>query len=831
MEAEVGLIGRIALVFIGLLCMFVADGGHPTAHASTDAPVIQSYEPAELREWSNIEVTGSFLQAVDGTCSLSVSGTPAYIYSCSDSAIGAVLPWVSGAVELVVSRDEATSQPMPVQIAAMSGVVSSGVEGGLLEVRFGTGADVPGILANAGLGTQSATPVAPLDDEFLGGWHVVSVQPGEEVAKARLLAGYGDVIYAGPRSALRSSDMPNDYYYANGTQWALTRIAAADAWTVSKGNGVKIAVIDTGVTAGHPDLAGHVVPGKNCDGGTDVFPLGGNPHGTRVAGMAAAVTDNGPDEVRGLAGAGWNAAVMPMRLDWIDSMGTCSVAYGDVYLIDEAVASGVGVINLSFYVDGSNPLLCDAIARARAFGVLVVASAGNFGSSVGQHPATCGKSLAVGATTRQAGDPKAGYSNYGSWVDISAPGGEGVVGACSPDLGQRVITTDFGSGFTYTCGTSFAAPLVSGVAALLAARGFHACEIEDTLLNTANTDPTNWADGAGRINARKALEWWLPGKPIVTSFDNIPDGSLLRADGSATVYLVRGGAKWPISSPAELADMGFSWREVQCVDDSFPFQVPSIPPGGTLVREFGGSGTVYVVHCEARFGIPDQATMNLLLQHGFASGPVGGHVVPPGELGGIGTTPVELYFSDDDLEFCNLRETDAQGGLSLAKNYVICTGTGSPRKVSLLSEGGAPPEYKRDRLYAGWPAPSRAFEGVLWDGRLSVFPNGNLNNCSDSDGDLYSQHSEAFQGTNREDRCPATVTANDEPIDAWPPDVNDSRSVDLSDISIVGGPAYNSFAPGPPYVPRYDLNASGTIDLSEISMMGAIGTYNTTCQP
>ena len=226
---------------------------------------------------------------------------------------------------------------------------------------------------------------------------------------------------------------------------------------------VVIAVVDSGVEASHPDLAGAVDQGYDfVDGDTDAAD--GDGHGTGVAGIAAARANNGI----GAAGVCWSCRILPLRVLGPEGF-ALETTMADA--IDYAVDHGAAVVNVSLYGGNPNPRLEDAIVRARRAGVVVVAAAGNEGSTVREYPAAFPAAFSVGATAEGGG--LAGYSNRGDWVKFAVP-------TC-------LQTTQIGGRFGAGCGTSGATPLVAGIVALLRARAPFATvsEIESALARTA----------------------------------------------------------------------------------------------------------------------------------------------------------------------------------------------------------------------------------------------------------------------------------------------------------------------------------------------------------
>jgi subtilisin family serine protease len=233
-----------------------------------------------------------------------------------------------------------------------------------------------------------------------------------------------------------SSVVPNDPDFAQ--QWGLDDIGAEQAWGVTTGAvaaGSKepvIAVIDTGVDYTHPDLEANIwsdpasgVHGLNAYSGND-DPQDENGHGTHVAGITAAVGNNGV----GVAGVSWSAKIMPLRFMDASGSGTDSAAIQCIdYAIDEKVSHGVDVvaINASWGASGGyDAVMADAIQAAGNAGIIFVAAAGNNGTDNGLEPFypacyPCSNIISVGAS--DSSDVPASFSNYGATsVDLFAPG-------------------------------------------------------------------------------------------------------------------------------------------------------------------------------------------------------------------------------------------------------------------------------------------------------------------------------------------------------------------------------------------------------------------------
>lgn len=229
-------------------------------------------------------------------------------------------------------------------------------------------------------------------------------------------------------------------------QWYLTSVRAEQAWDETFGDpSVVIAILDTGIEPTAPDLAGRLVPGRDVANDDD-DPSDGNGHGTAVAGIVGAAADNGI----GIAGACPRCSLMPIKVtvDGSDEVQKSDSAEGIVWAVDH----GARVINLSIGSSNTSEVQREAVEYAWAHGAVVVAAAGNESAAEPLYPAAYDNVLAVGATTER--EQLWRGSNYGDWVDVGAPG-------------FGILTVDSHGGNVRENGTSFAAPIVSGLAGLL----------------------------------------------------------------------------------------------------------------------------------------------------------------------------------------------------------------------------------------------------------------------------------------------------------------------------------------------------------------------------
>jgi len=280
------------------------------------------------------------------------------------------------------------------------------------------------------------------------GVQIVNVPAGAALQTLTAYLNEPSVEYAEPDYLVQVIGTPSDSGFSQ--QWGLTKIQAPAAWDVTTGSSsVKIAVLDTGIDQDHEDLAAKIVANQNFSDSTTVDDLYG--HGTHVAGIAAAITNNGV----GVAGAGYNSSLMNVKVLGDSGSGLYSwVASGIIWAAD----NGAKVINMSLGGGSPSPTLEDAINYAWSRGVVLVAAAGNNGDSAHRYPAYYTNIISVAATSQN--DAKASWSTYGTWVDVAAPGVS--IYSTLPNHPNNL-----GLNYGYLDGTSMAAPFVSGLAALV----------------------------------------------------------------------------------------------------------------------------------------------------------------------------------------------------------------------------------------------------------------------------------------------------------------------------------------------------------------------------
>ena len=305
-----------------------------------------------------------------------------------------------------------------------------------------------------------------------------------------------NVEYIEDNLIVHAFDIPNDTYfnYPYYCNWNYYMLNLPKAWDVKKGEDstseIIVAVLDTGISLTHPDLAANLVTGYDCVGDS----IDENPsdteynadnrysHGAHVAGIISAVTNN----KNGIAGVAWNVKIMPIRVLASNGIGTSDDVIEGINHAVANVTKGVKVINLSLGInasptDSETEAFREAIDAAINAGITVVAAAGNENGPVA-FPANYGPVIAESALDETGA--KASYSNHGSAIDLCAPGGNYPV--TMPSI-QMILSTTYDKlnkrdDYVFMSGTSQAAPHISGLAALLYASGFASpTDVEDRL--------------------------------------------------------------------------------------------------------------------------------------------------------------------------------------------------------------------------------------------------------------------------------------------------------------------------------------------------------------
>ena len=325
-------------------------------------------------------------------------------------------------------------------------------------------------------------------------------------------------------------------------------IDAPEAWDLETGNPqVVVAVIDTGVDSTHPDLAKNIwvnpgeIPGNKIDDdgngyvddvygydfvNNDPDPKDDNFHGTHVAGTIGAVGNNGV----GVTGVCWKVKLMALKFLNAGGGGTES---GAILAIQYATNNGAHIMSNSWGGGVFSQALQDAITAANNAGILCVAAAGNANSSQPLYPAAMTGVVAVSATDHT--DAKAFFSNFGTYIDLAAPGVN--IYSTFPTyatsaMSSRGLPTYYGT----ISGTSMACPHVSGLAALIKSHnlGLSNAQLQSVLQNsTDDLGLAGWDEiyGWGRINASKALASMVATPPSIVEILSPPNGATISSAG------------------------------------------------------------------------------------------------------------------------------------------------------------------------------------------------------------------------------------------------------------------------------------------------------------
>lgn len=361
------------------------------------------------------------------------------------------------------------------------------------------------------------------------------------------LRAHREVAHAEPNLIRRPFVAPNDTHFA--LQWGLAAAKVDTAWTLTTGSAATVvAVVDTGILAEHPDLLGRTIAGRDfisttaaagdgdgwdanpTDSGTDVAQSSGF-HGTHVAGIIGAIGNN----AKGIAGVDWSCKILSVRALGVDAgKGSDADIAAAIRWAAGLEVAGVPknptparVINLSFGGPGATQVLTDAVVAAMGAGAIVIAAAGNQGTSASNiYPAAIPGVIAVGATKYNGA--RAAYSNYGSIVAVMAPGGNLAENLPFQHQNQTwpagilstlYRTSDKSWGYHLYEGTSQAAPLVAGVVSLMLARDpkLTASKVASILKATANpASKCSEGCGAGLIDASAAVAGVTSSNPTPT---------------------------------------------------------------------------------------------------------------------------------------------------------------------------------------------------------------------------------------------------------------------------------------------------------------------------
>jgi subtilisin family serine protease len=282
-------------------------------------------------------------------------------------------------------------------------------------------------------------------------------------------------------------------------QYGLDNINAEKAWGFSSGTDkVVIAVVDTGVDLGHPDLQNNLMNGYSAINGV-VTPQDDNGHGTHVAGIIAAISNNN----KGGVGLAPKCKIMPVKVLSGKGEGSDSdIAEGIIWAVDH----GANVINLSLGGTGAGKTLERAMTYAFNSNVLVIAAMGNNGENLKTYPAAYKNIIAVGAT--DVNNKVVPFSNYGDWISVSAPGLK--IYSTFPREKVELSRYNLSPNYAVLSGTSMAVPFVAALAGLIMSKnpGINRAEVRKKIENSSlDVDQKGFDEntGFGLIDAYKSL--------------------------------------------------------------------------------------------------------------------------------------------------------------------------------------------------------------------------------------------------------------------------------------------------------------------------------------
>lgn len=368
------------------------------------------------------------------------------------------------------------------------------VSDGFVEMR-----DFPFLQSiSAQFGIQNVKQLHPgiKDEKLIRTFQIEFSQIDKVEELVKLMNQSSRVLYAEKKELHESFLTPNDQYFTNSFnngQWGLYQIDADLAWNISTGSSnVVVAVTDNAINTSHPDLVNKMVAGWDAaENDNDPNPCGGNDgfHGTHVSGIVGAETNNSI----GIASIGFDVSIMPVKIGNC-ATGALTAGYDGIIW---AADNGADVINMSWGGGGQSTYGQNVCNYAWNQGSILVAAAGNDGTSQVFYPAGYNNVVSVASST--SGDAKSSFSNYGTWIDVTAPG-------------SSILSCNETGGYQFTQGTSMASPMVAGLVGLMISHAPSTSQqdVVTCLLNTCdNIDGANsnyiGQLGAGRINAHQAL--------------------------------------------------------------------------------------------------------------------------------------------------------------------------------------------------------------------------------------------------------------------------------------------------------------------------------------
>ena len=462
--------------------------------------------------------------------------------------------------------------------------------------------------------------------------HIIKVPIQAEQAIVRALSNNPNIEFAELDFLVKPTAVTaNDPYYANA--WHLSNMQLPIAWDYAKGNGVVVAILDSGVNGYHNDLAANMVPGWNSvSQNNDTADVNG--HGTKVAGVVAAISDNNT----GVTSIAWHASIMPVRIT-NDSAGYAywsDVANGLTWAAD----NGADIANISYQVSSSSTVT-NAAQYMRNRGGLVVASAGNGGSNL-----NCSDNASIiTVSATDSADNKASWSDYGNCVDVAAPG----VG---------IWTTTKEGGYSAPSGTSFASPATAATLALIKSANPNLSndELENILESSADKTKSGGGFsvfyGHGRVDAAAAvimaqqapsIDQQAPTVAITSPTENSTQEGIfninVNAEDNIAVSSVSLYADGIYISSDNVAPFSISFDSHNVADGNVAFTARAEDAAGNL----GSSATHWLV-IDNIVDVADNIAPNVSITNPADGSTVSGNVaITVSATDNIAVTKVELY--------------------------------------------------------------------------------------------------------------------------------------------------------------------------------------------
>jgi thermitase len=465
---------------------------------------------------------------------------------------------------------------------------------------------------------------------------VLNVPPGQEESILKELSNDPIVKYAEPDYIYHLQFVPNDPQF--NQQWALNNtgqiidgktgtanadIRAEQAWDVTKGAGVKVAILDSGIDTTHPEFAGKIVMTKLFSAATSIADING--HGTHVAGILAAKGNNG----QGISGVCPECQLMIGKIAIDDTSGsvpTSAIAPSIIWASD----NGAKVINMSIAGPNFSQAVQDAVTHAWSNNAVIIAAAGNDGGSAVRYPGAYVNVVSVANTNST--DTRTPTSNFGTWVSVAAPGDN--IFSTFPTTPNLRDENNYG----FLGGTSMASPSVAGVAALVWSTryGTSNAAVVQRLFDTADKIPgtgTQWVHG--RINAANAVA----GGIVTPSPSPIPTATPTVAPTAAPSIAVVPSNIEPTEQPSLIPSF-------VCAGSTASICTPTAIPGPSQSPDYP-TGTIpsVAVSPSGIYGNPTGSPMIDIPGFDPGSVPGSGHHHPKGGVANFVALLLGLFFA------------------------------------------------------------------------------------------------------------------------------------------------------------------------------------------